>query len=221
MSLTADDGTEIITHRLEDLAATFLDLIDTPSSYPAGSAFFKLRVNVTEDGIEFVLDDSIATFAWLSSSVDQVPITTDPTPVTFNTQNAINGITHSVSVDSDEITIDKAGIYSISPSPEIGKDSGGARIGAGIFLQVDRGSGFVDEPNTGSAVTIKDSDIMLSIMSLYMLFLDVGDVFRIMQQVDVATVGMGLKSAPAVVIAPTRPAVPSISMVVQRIGDAA
>jgi len=60
MSLTADDGTEIITHRLEDLAATFLDLIDTPNTY-VNAADFKLKVNLSENGVNFVEDDSVTT----------------------------------------------------------------------------------------------------------------------------------------------------------------
>lgn len=60
MTVNAGDGTEIITHRLEDLAASFLDLIDTPNAY-VGAGGFKLKVNVSENAVNFIEDLSVTT----------------------------------------------------------------------------------------------------------------------------------------------------------------
>jgi len=55
-----EDGTKVITHRLEDLAATFLDLIDTPNAY-VGAGDFNLKVNVSENAVNFIEDLSVST----------------------------------------------------------------------------------------------------------------------------------------------------------------
>jgi len=62
-----EDGTKVITHRLEDLAATFLDLIDTPNTY-VGAADFKLKVNIAETAVNFVEDDSVTTTVILTDN---------------------------------------------------------------------------------------------------------------------------------------------------------
>ena len=55
-----EDGTQIITHRLEELATTFLDLTDTPNTY-VGGADFNLKVNLAENAVNFVEDNSVTT----------------------------------------------------------------------------------------------------------------------------------------------------------------
>lgn len=162
-----------------------------------------------------------AIYAQLSSSVDQEPADTNPTVITYNIQDAINGITHSTTVDSGEITIVKAGIYFVCPQPQVGKDSGGVKVDFDMFLQVDRGAGFVDEVNSNIKLTIKDSDITDVIIVGFSVSLDVGDVIRLMQRVSDAAVGMGLKNTDPVVGPPTIPRTPSIIFTMFRVGGLA
>ena len=163
-----------------------------------------------------IIDTSI--FAQLNSSVDQIPTDTNPTVITYNTQDAIAGLTHSTTVNPGEITIDTAGIYFVSPQPQVGKDSGGVKVDFDLFWQIDRGSGFVDEANSNIKRAIKDADITDGIVSAFTIALNVGDKIRMMQKVSTAGVGMGLKNTDPVVGPPTIPRTPSIILTMYRVG---
>lgn len=163
-----------------------------------------------------IIDNTI--FAQLNSSVDQLPTSTQPVVITYNTQDAINGLTHSTTTNAGEITIDTAGMYFVSPQPQVGKDSGGTKIDFDMFLQVNRGSGFVDEANSNIKLSIKDADITDVIVSAFTIQLNVGDKIRMMQRTSSAVVGMGLKNTDPVVGDPTVPRTPSIIFTMYRIG---
>ncbi len=163
-----------------------------------------------------IVDETI--YAQLSSSVDQIPSDTNPTVITYNVQDAINGLTHSTTVNAGEITIDTAGIYFVSPQPQVGKDSGAVKTDFDMFLQVDVGSGFVDTANSNIKLTIKDSDITDVVVLAITIQLAVGDKIRMMQRVSNSAIGMGLKNTVAVVGPPTVPRTPSIIFTMYRVG---
>jgi hypothetical protein len=171
---------------------------------------------VNELHASVIVDETI--YAQLSSSVDQVPGDTDPTVITYNVQDAINGLIHSTTVNPGEITIDTAGVYFVSPQPQVGKDSGSVKTDFDLFLQVDRGSGFADEANSNIKLTIKDSDITDVVILSITIQLGVGDKIRMMQRVSNSAIGMGLKNTDAVVIPPAVPRTPSIIFTMYRIG---
>ncbi len=160
--------------------------------------------------------DTNTIFAQLSSSVDQLPSNTSSVPITFNTQDGINGITHSTSTDPSEITIDVAGVYFISPQPQVGKDMGATAQDFDMYLQVDRGSGFVNEPNSNVKLTVKDQDITDVIVSVFNIKLDAGDKIRVMQKVSDDGISMGLKATAATAEVP---ATPSIIFTMYRVGS--
>lgn len=166
--------------------------------------------------VNTVVDNTI--YAQLSSSVNQEPADTNPTVITYNTQDALNGLTHSTTVNSGEITVDTAGIYFVSPQAQVGKDSGAVKTDFDMFLQVDRGSGFVDEPNLNIKFAIKDADITDVIISNFTIQLNVGDKIRMMQRVSTAAVGLGLKNTDPEVGPPTVPRTPSIIFTIYRVG---
>ncbi len=149
-------------------------------------------------------------FAQLSSSVDQIPSDTNPTVITFNTQDGIQGLTHSVSVNSGEITIDTSGLYIFVIQPQIGKDTGGVKIDVDLFTQLDTGSGFVDVVDSSVILTITDADITDVLILTEVMPLNVGDKVRCMQRVSATGSGIGLKSTAAVVGPPSIPATPSV-----------
>lgn len=161
-----------------------------------------------------------AVFAELSSSVDQVPVDTDPVVMLFNTQDAIEGLTHSTSVDSGEITIITAGVYEIVGQPQVGKDSGGVAVFFDMFLQVDTGSGFVDLDNTNVKVTIKDAEVTDVLLLNSLQRLDAGDKLRVMQKVSSTTGGLGIKRTAPVVGPPSVPSTPSIIFTILKIAGA-
>lgn len=157
-------------------------------------------------------------FAVLSSALDQVPSTTDPTVMTFEVQDGLEGLTHSTTVNPGEVTIQIAGTYFMMPQPQIGKLSGGTALDFDMFFQIDRGSGFVDEPNSNVKETIKDSDRTDVLVLALDLKLDAGDKIRVLQKVSSTAGGLGIRGAAAVVGPPTVPATPSIIFTMHRSG---
>ncbi len=177
------------------------------------------RMTLTPDGellLQTVVDNTI--YAQLSSSLDQAAINTDPLVIIYNVQDEISGLTHSTLFSPGEITIDTAGIYFISPQPQIGKTSGATAVDFDMFLQVDRGGGFVDEPNSNIKITIKDQDITDVVVSEILIALNVGDKIRFLQRVSDAGVGLGLKATNPVVGPPSLPATPSVILAMYRVG---
>ena len=183
-------------------------------------------VNTVDQGnvyIGFKAEDvsrSSAIFAQLHSIIDQIPADVNPTVITYTNHDAINGIGHSTTLNTGELEIlpGLEGTYSIIAQPQVGKDSGGIKVDFNMFLQVDRGSGFVDEDNSNIELTIKDSDIRDVVVSVITIQLQAGDKIRMMQVVSNAAVGMGLKNTDPVVGPPTVPRTPSIIFGMVRIG---
>ncbi len=165
-----------------------------------------------ENGVVF----DVPHFAQLSSGVDQIPGVTTPIVITYDTQDAIQGLIHSTSVNPGEIEVAEDGLYLICPQPQIGKDSGGTGIIFDMFMQVDRGSGFVDEPNTNIKETVKDADITDVVVMIVNIVLNAGDKIRFLQRVSATGVGMGLKFTASEVGPPTVPATPSIIFTMAR-----
>ena len=162
--------------------------------------------------------DDLIPFAQLNSNVDQEPTVTTPVVITYNVQDAINNLTHSTSVNAGEITIDIGGTYFVMAQPQVGKDSGGTAQTFDMFLQVDRGSGFVDEANSNIKITIRDSGDTDVIVSGFTISLAATEKIRMMQRVSSSSVGLGCKVTAAEVGPPTVPLTPSIIFTILRIG---
>ncbi len=172
------------------------------------------NLNVTGNlTVDTVNDNTI--FAQLSSFVDQIPTNTTPTVITYNVQDDINRINHSTSVNPGELTITTAGVYFISPQPQVGKDSGGVKVDFDMFLQINRNGTFLNEPNSNIKLTIKDPDITDVIVLAFTIELEVGEKIRMMQRVSSDSVGMGLKNTNATSEVPRTP---SIIFTMYRIG---
>ncbi len=162
---------------------------------------------------ETIFDDTI--FAQLSSSVDQIPVSTNPEVITYNTQDDINRINHSTSVNPGEITIIVTGTYFVSPQPQVAKDSGGGKVDFDMFLQVNRNGTFLKEPNSNIKLVIKDPDITDVIVSAFTIQLEAGEKIRMMQKTSATGVGMGLKNSDPIGDVPRTP---SIIFTMYRIG---
>ncbi len=180
-------------------------------------------VNVTGDlevagnlTVDRITDNTI--FAQLSSSVDQLPSNVSSVPITYDTQDSINGLNHSTSTNPSEITILVAGMYFISPQPQVGKDMGAISETFDMYLQVDRGAGFVNEANSNIKLSIKDQDLTDVIVSAFTISLDADDKIRMMQKVSDAGVGMGLIVTNATAEVPRTP---SIIFTMYRVGGQA
>lgn len=163
--------------------------------------------------VDTVFDNTI--FAQLSSFVNQEPTNTSPVVITYNTQDDINGLTHSTSINPGEITINTEGVYFISPQPQVGKNMGGVKVDFDMFLQVNRNGTFINEPNSNIKLTIKDPDITDVIVLSFTISLNSGDKIRMMQRVSDSAVGMGLKNTN---ITGEIPRTPAIIFTMYRVG---
>lgn len=159
-----------------------------------------------------------AIFAQLSSSIDQEPSGTNPVVIIFNTQDYIQGIGHSVTVNPGEITINIGGTYFILAQPQVGKDSGGTAQTFDMFAQSDRGGGFSNEPNSNVKLTVKDAGDDDVIVAGATVPLAAGNKIRFLQRVSNSGVGMGLKFTPGEAGPPQVPATPSIIFTIFRAG---
>lgn len=157
-------------------------------------------------------------FAQLSSSVDQIPVNTNPVAIRYDTQDAIQRMIHQTTGPSGVVEAEVKGSYFVMAQPQVGKESQTAALDFNMFLQVNRGGGFVDEPNSNIKLTVKDPDRTDVIVSGFVIQLNVGDKIRMMQRVSAVGSGIGLKSTAAVVGPPTVPATPSIIFTIFRTG---
>lgn len=149
-------------------------------------------------------------FAQLSDKNTQNPGVTTPVAITLDTNDAIQGITHSETVNPEEITVNKKGTYLVAVQPQVGKTSGASAVVFDSYVQKDTGGGFADMPNTNIKLTLKDQDLTDVIIRICVLALNSGDKIRLMQRASSSSVGLGLKATAAEVGPPTVPATPSI-----------
>ena len=154
-----------------------------------------------------VLPESQRNISYLQAShiVDHVFATANtPEPIPFDTNDEDLGITHSVSVNNSEITIQSSAIYTIVVQPQVysGTNNGTFRM----WLQRDQGAGFVDVPNSNVEIILgNNGEDVLVLTSVGFLAKD--DKIRIMGNVNSTSVILdaiypaGEPVVPAVIIA--------------------
>ncbi|MCK5610040.1 hypothetical protein KAR91_49660 [Candidatus Pacearchaeota archaeon] len=97
-------------------------------------------------------------YAQLSDSTDQTFAGTGtPQSITFNTNDGIVGITHSTTVDPENITIETNGTYVIIAQPQVTAGAGASGY-FHMWLQVDTGGGFADIANSNIELTLASND---------------------------------------------------------------
>lgn len=156
-----------------------------------------------------------AIYAELSDSTDQAfAVAGTHYSITFNTNDEISGITHSVDTDTENITIVTTGVYTIFAQPQVAAAAGGA--GAfHMWLQRNTGGGFADIANTNIELSL--SSLEEDVIPLATTFaLDSGDIIRL--RVVVSDNKISLDAQAAVVGPPTEPAIPSIIFTMFMIG---
>ena len=87
---------------------------------------------------------SAQVYAQLSDSTDQTfGATGTAQSITLNTNDEIAGITHSTTVNPENVTIETNGTYVIIAQPQVNAGAGAAGY-FHLWLQVDTGGGFAD-----------------------------------------------------------------------------
>jgi hypothetical protein len=169
------------------------------------------NTNITGDLNVTGIINNDAIYAQLSDSTDQTFGVIDTGyAITFNTNDEINGITHSTVSETMNITIVTSGVYSIIAQPQVHAGAGDAGY-FHMWLRRDTGGGFVDIPNSNVELTLGslDEDVVPLIVTMS---LDAGDVLRV--NASVGDTGIELDAqTPA-----GEPTIPSIIFSMYRIG---
>ena len=132
--------------------------------------------NITANSITFP-----KVYANLSNTADQTFASTGTGyAILFNSNDNLVGITHSTSVDTENITIVTSGVYSINAQPQV---TAGAAGDFHMWLQVDTGGGFADVANSNVklALAINNEGVIPLTLTIP---LDAGDIVRLMGSVS-------------------------------------
>ena len=122
--------------------------------------------------------------ALISDSTDQTFTANVSTPVKFNTNDELQGFSHSTTVNNDQIIFVEPGNYYITIEPHYSRTTGGGVDVLNIYLQIDTGSGFVNVPNSNNKVTISASGQISKIALTHTLNAKFFDKIRCMIQVE-------------------------------------
>lgn len=153
-----------------------------------------------------------------SDSSDQTYTANISKAINFDTNDVLEGITHSESVDNEEITFDSGGVYVITIEPQYTRTTGGGTDVLNMYIQKDTGSGFVNIVDSNVKLAINTS-LVTTVSPLTQTIKVVStDKIRIMIQVEstnlkldaFAAFGSGVNSVPAT---------PSVIMNIHRLGD--
>jgi len=94
-------------------------------------------------------------FAQLSDSINQKPIQTTPTLITFNTNDEISGMTHTLTGNTGDIKANVAGGYVVVAQPQVEKTGAGTDLFFHCWLRKGRRDGNITDVaiSTGGTIT--------------------------------------------------------------------
>ncbi len=164
------------------------------------------------------LDVSIR--AVISDSTDQTFTANVSTPIRFNTNNELQGFSHSTTVNNDEITFSESGNYHITVEPQYTRTTGGGVDVLNMYLQksIDGGITFINVANSNIKVSVSASGQEAVTSLTQTLNINAGERFRCMIRVE--DVDLKLDAFAAFGTTPNDvPATPSVICNIHRIGD--
>ena len=152
-----------------------------------------------------------AIYAELSDSTDQEFAAPDtPFSIKFDTNDEISGITHSITTDSENISIVTTGVYTMFAQPQVATGAGGAGK-FHMWLQKNTGGGFADIPNTNIELSLASQEENVIPLATTFL-LDAGDVIRLRASVSDVRIKLHAQTPAG------EPAIPSIIFTMFMIG---
>ena len=177
------------------------------------------KVDASTGYIECDIKQTDTSFrAVISDSTDQTFTANVSTPIKFNTNNELQGFSHSVTVNTDEIIFIEPGNFYITVEPHYTRTTGGGVDVLNMYLQKNTGSGFVNVPNSNIKVSVSASGQQAVTALTQTLTAKFFDKIRCMIQVE--DVDLKLDASVAFGTAPNDvPATPSCILNIHRIGD--
>lgn len=166
-------------------------------------------------GIDYLTPEIFGQF---SHTDDQVFVNDISTPILFNTNDQISGISHSETTNNSEFTFLSSGIYQATIEPQYTRSSGSGVAVLNIFYAINTGSGFVNVPDSNVKFAINKAKVT-QVSPLTATFkVNVGDKIRFMAQTTDNQ--MFLDSFPVSGTPPNElPLTPSVIMNLVRVGD--
>ena len=152
-----------------------------------------------------------AVYAELSDSTDQTFGSTGTAQsITFNTNDELVDVTHSTSVNPENITIDSTGVYYLIAQPQIHAGAGGAGY-FHMWLQKNTGGGFADIVSSNIEITLASNDEKVGVLA-ETLPLDAGDIIRLRASVGDTKIELDAQTPGG------EPAIPSIIFTMFMVG---
>jgi uncharacterized protein with WD repeat len=169
------------------------------------------RFDQIDASLSTVEDVETWPYACLSDSTTQtIASTTVAYPITFDTNESLNHITHSIETDTSKVYLTEAGTYLITFSA-VGKSTAPNKS-LHIWFTVNGEN--VPRSNTVSKFVGSGNERIITITLLYTFA--VGDYFELyMRSDDVGTILVATEAQTS----PTRPASPSIILTVNKISN--
>lgn len=139
--------------------------------------------------------DTSAVYAQLSDQSNQVPGVTTPVKITFDTNDALSGISHSTSVNPENITINEDGVYFIYIAPQVGRTGGTLMRYLDFWLRLNA----VDVSNSNVRISLAANALATDVIGAQIsMSLAAGDILNIMMSVEAISEGLGIyRTAPA------------------------
>jgi hypothetical protein len=143
------------------------------------------------------------------STIQTIASTTVAYPITFDTNEALSDITHSTSVDTSRITVDKAGVYKIDFDGLFDLTSG-ANETVEVWLRVNG----TDVPRSNNMYSLVNTQSSADRYSSWIYTFTAGQYFELVMRSSSTSMRL---LAVAAGTNPTRPAMPSAVVSVFRI----
>lgn len=157
-------------------------------------------------------------YGGFSHTLDQSFTANVSTPIAFNKNDEISGITHSETVSNEEFTFISGGVYQATIEPQYTRTAGGGVDVMNIFIAKDTGSGFVNVADSNIKLAVNTASVTTVSPLTSTFSVNKGDKIRFMIQVE--TANLILDSFAASGTAPNDiPLTPSVIMNIVRIGD--
>ncbi|MDP3902064.1 MAG: hypothetical protein Q8Q21_00565 [bacterium] len=156
--------------------------------------------------------NNLSVFAQLSDLSDQQPVTTDPVPVRFNSNDFLSGVKHSAENNSEDIEIVSDGVYFIVAAGQVGRTYGSLLRFIDLWMNVNG----KDVANSNTRASVPSS---LVVGDTYVLVcqsvmpLKAGDIIKVMMSVSAINNGMGLLTTKPL----NEPVIPSIIFSMYRV----
>ena len=189
---------------------TITDNLDLSCRIWVGTVLQTPDVDLT-DAPYAILSYNPAIYAQLSDFTEQTFAATGTAQsILLASNDGISGITHSTSSNTENITIETAGVYSFGADSQIIAGAGASGY-FHLWLQKDAGAGFTDLTNSTADETLSSNQEDVLSLS-YSTRCNEGDVIRV--RASVGDIGIELEpQTPAV-----GPAIPSIMLEINYVG---